>query len=133
MALRVSDRFQRTSEVPGYLLPSPVYHYNFRMPGDDATKDAHCVMWDYNIGLVRITAVFKSLNYPKVFSPKWNSQPLQKLTIYPDHARKSYECKSRTSGYLSQHHRWLNLCSRYVSLRLDKVFLAKRVRVLGTI
>ena len=36
------------------------------MPGDPAEKDPHVVMWDYNVGLVRITALFKSLKHPKV-------------------------------------------------------------------
>ena len=42
------------------------YHYTFRMPGDDPQKDAHAIMWDYNVGLVRITALFKSLKHSKV-------------------------------------------------------------------
>jgi hypothetical protein len=33
------------------------------MPGKDAE---YTVMWDYNIGLVRLTPFFKSCNYGKV-------------------------------------------------------------------
>lgn len=36
------------------------------MPGEDTEKDAHVVMWDYNVGLVRITSLFKSLRHAKV-------------------------------------------------------------------
>ena len=38
------------------------------MPDDPRDKDAHTVMWDYNVGLVRITAFFKSLKHTKVCS-----------------------------------------------------------------
>lgn len=48
------------------LLTAIAYHYTFRMPGDDPQKEAHIIMWDYNIGLVRTTALFKSLNHAKV-------------------------------------------------------------------
>jgi len=41
----------------------PVLHYNFKVPGDDKV---HCMMWDYNIGLVRITPLFKCTGYSKV-------------------------------------------------------------------
>ena len=36
------------------------------MPGDDCDKEPHVVMWDYNVGLVRITSFFKSLKHSKV-------------------------------------------------------------------
>ncbi|KAF2145210.1 uncharacterized protein K452DRAFT_201841, partial [Aplosporella prunicola CBS 121167] len=39
-----------------------VYQYEFFMPGDD--RD-HVVMWDYNIGLVRVTPFFKACKYSK--------------------------------------------------------------------
>ena len=39
------------------------------MPEDDTDKDAHVVMWDYNVGLVRITSLFKSLRHAKVNVP----------------------------------------------------------------
>lgn len=69
-----------------------VFQYTFRMPGDDRSKDAHSVMWDYNIGLVRVTALFKSLDYPKASElPISSSQRLHLLTIHLDHAGKSDE------------------------------------------
>ncbi|KAL9632846.1 MAG: hypothetical protein Q9204_003634 [Flavoplaca sp. TL-2023a] len=39
-----------------------VFQYTFQMTHDDKR---HTVMWDYNIGLVRITPFFKALDYPK--------------------------------------------------------------------
>jgi len=43
--------------------PIAVFQYTFKVPGDD--KD-YIVMWDYNIGLVRITPFFKCCKYSKV-------------------------------------------------------------------
>ena len=43
-----------------------VFQYTFRMPGDDRE---YTVMWDYNIGLVRVTPFFKCCKYSKV---RWN-------------------------------------------------------------
>ncbi|RDA82938.1 hypothetical protein CP532_0379 [Ophiocordyceps camponoti-leonardi (nom. inval.)] len=39
------------------------FGYEFRIPGQQAP---YKVMWDYNIGLVRMTPFFKCLGYPKV-------------------------------------------------------------------
>ena len=52
-------------------LQCTAYLYTFRVPGD--TKDEHTIMWDYNIGLVRITALFKALKHSKVSTsfPWW--------------------------------------------------------------
>lgn len=41
-----------------------VFQYTFRIPGEDRDW---IVMWDYNIGLVRTTHLFKCNNYSKVF------------------------------------------------------------------
>ncbi|CAK7215812.1 hypothetical protein SCUCBS95973_002605 [Sporothrix curviconia] len=41
-----------------------VFQYVFKVPGDD--KEYH-VMWDYNIGLVRMTPFFKCCKYSKVW------------------------------------------------------------------
>lgn len=43
--------------------PLTVFQYTFTVPGDSRE---YTVMWDYNIGLVRITPFFKSCNYSKV-------------------------------------------------------------------
>lgn len=40
-----------------------VFQYTFRVRGNDKEWT---VMWDYNIGLVRITPFFKCLGYAKV-------------------------------------------------------------------
>jgi len=42
-----------------------VFQYTFRVRGNDKEWT---VMWDYNIGLVRITPFFKCLGYAKVLS-----------------------------------------------------------------
>jgi hypothetical protein len=43
-----------------------VFQYTFKVPGDDKE---YAVMWDYNIGLVRITPFFKCCKYSKVAIP----------------------------------------------------------------
>lgn len=40
-----------------------VFQYTFKVPGDDRE---YTVMWDYNVGLVRITPFFKCCKYSKV-------------------------------------------------------------------
>lgn len=40
-----------------------VFKYEFKNPGDD---NDYTVMWDYNIGLVRMTPFFKCCKYSKV-------------------------------------------------------------------
>ncbi|KAI1823609.1 hypothetical protein F4861DRAFT_311419 [Xylaria intraflava] len=60
--------------------PSPtVFQYIFKVPGDDAE---YAVMWDYNIGLVRMTPFFKCCKYPKTTPAKMlNSNPgLKEIT-----------------------------------------------------
>jgi hypothetical protein len=39
-----------------------VFQYEFRVPGEEA---CHTVMWDYHIGLVRMTPFFKCCKYSK--------------------------------------------------------------------
>lgn len=43
-----------------------VFQYIFKVPGDDSE---YTVMWDYNVGLVRMTPFFKCCKYSKVVSP----------------------------------------------------------------
>jgi hypothetical protein len=43
-----------------------VFYYTFKVPGEDVE---YTVMWDYNIGLVRMTPFFKSCKYSKVDLP----------------------------------------------------------------
>ncbi|KAH8167043.1 hypothetical protein CIB48_g1188 [Xylaria polymorpha] len=56
-----------------------VFQYVFKVPGDDAE---YAVMWDYNIGLVRMTPFFKCCKYPKTTPAKMlNSNPgLKEIT-----------------------------------------------------
>jgi len=56
MSFPSPDSHQLTSFV--------VFQYDFKLPGEDDTRWA--VMWDYQIGLVRVTPFFKCLKYPKV-------------------------------------------------------------------
>lgn len=42
-----------------------VFQYTFVVPNDPNRKE-HVVMWDYRIGLVRITPFFKALQHTKV-------------------------------------------------------------------
>ncbi|KAI1426810.1 hypothetical protein F5Y12DRAFT_793539 [Xylaria sp. FL1777] len=44
-----------------------VFQYVFKVPGDDAE---YAVMWDYNVGLVRMTPFFKCCKYPKTTPAK---------------------------------------------------------------
>ncbi|KAK3906311.1 hypothetical protein C8A05DRAFT_29814 [Staphylotrichum tortipilum] len=43
------------------------FHYEFKVPGDDAI---YRVMWDYNVGLVRMTSFFKCRGYSKTTPAK---------------------------------------------------------------
>ena len=44
-----------------------VFEYSFIMP-DDAEGKVWKVLWDYQIGLVRVTPFFKALGYSKLCS-----------------------------------------------------------------
>ncbi|OIW31621.1 hypothetical protein CONLIGDRAFT_233262 [Coniochaeta ligniaria NRRL 30616] len=44
-----------------------VFQYTFRLPNDEIE---YTVMWDYNVGLVRMTPFFKCCNYPKTTPAK---------------------------------------------------------------
>jgi hypothetical protein len=40
-----------------------VFQYTYKRPGEDKE---YVVVWDYNVGLVRMTPFFKSCKYSKV-------------------------------------------------------------------
>lgn len=42
--------------------PILVFQYVFKIPGDETE---YAVMWDYNVGLVRMTPFFKCCKYSK--------------------------------------------------------------------
>ncbi|KZF25189.1 hypothetical protein L228DRAFT_265664 [Xylona heveae TC161] len=71
-----------------------VFQYTFRVPGDDRE---YTVMWDYNVGLVRITPFFKCCKYSKTTPAKMlNSNPgLRDL------------CHSITGGALAAQGYWM--------------------------
>jgi hypothetical protein len=46
------------------LTNSLVFQYTFKLPGEEKEW---IVMWDYNIGLVRTTHLFKCNDYSKVY------------------------------------------------------------------
>ena len=59
------------------------------MPDDDRGKDPHAVMWDYNVGLVRITSFIKSLGHSKVIA-------LSRAAIQVDQANVPRQCQRRS-------------------------------------
>jgi hypothetical protein len=67
------EGFEGKDATPGQGagLTNAAFHYDFRVPGDDTN---YTVMWDYNVGLVRMTSFFKCRGYSKVsasfFCPK---------------------------------------------------------------
>ncbi|KAF4307356.1 putative apses transcription factor xbp1 protein [Botryosphaeria dothidea] len=71
-----------------------VFQYTFRVPGDD---HEYVVMWDYNIGLTRITPFFKCCKYSK-------TTPARVLNINPGLREISH---SITGGALSAQGYWM--------------------------
>ncbi|KAK2787095.1 hypothetical protein FQN52_007361 [Onygenales sp. PD_12] len=71
-----------------------VFQYTFRIPGDEKT---YTVMWDYNIGLVRTTSLFRCNNYSKTAPAKMlNANPgLREI------------CHSITGGALAAQGYWM--------------------------
>ncbi|KAK0704250.1 hypothetical protein B0T21DRAFT_387833 [Apiosordaria backusii] len=52
-----------------------VFEYSFKLPRDSRlrSENTYTVMWDYNVGLVRMTPFFKCLEYSKVcLSQRWD-------------------------------------------------------------
>ncbi|MCJ1294510.1 hypothetical protein MMC34_006068 [Xylographa carneopallida] len=71
-----------------------VFQYTFKIPGEDRV---YTVMWDYNVGLVRITPFFKCCQYAKTMPAKMlNSNPgLREI------------CHSITGGALAAQGYWM--------------------------
>jgi len=78
-----------------------VFQYTFKLPGED--KD-YTVMWDYNVGLVRITPFFKCCKYSKV-SPTMAYERTACLPASTDNARPRSQSQPGPSGHQPQHHR----------------------------
>jgi len=62
-----------------------VFQYTFTVPGDERE---YTVMWDYNVGLVRITPFFKCCKYSKVRDLSLQLSPLPSLIVYVDRRRQ---------------------------------------------
>lgn len=98
-----------------------VFQYTFRMP-DDPTK-VHLVMWDYQIGLVRITPFFKALKFSKVRLlcapfpvPTDTSQTTPAKALTATHGLKELS-HSITGGALAAQGYWMPYsCARAVCL-----------------
>jgi hypothetical protein len=77
-----------------------VFRYDFKVPGDDKT---YTILWDYNNGLVRITAFFKCLKYSKV-----SLLALKNIVVTAnnsvDNARQNVKSKPRPQGYNTQYY-----------------------------
>ena len=69
---------QSTTQATANQSYPAVFQYTFKRPKGDKPDKEWVVMWDYNIGLVRITPFFKSLGHVKV-----DSLPSQ-LSIHPN-------------------------------------------------
>jgi hypothetical protein len=65
-------------------------------------------MWDYNIGLVRITPFFKCCKYSKVRAGSIMSSAMADFSI--DYASQNVELKSRLKGNHPQHY-WRSISS----------------------
>lgn len=78
-----------------------VFQYTFKLPGDEKTWT---MMWDYNIGLVRTTHLFKCLDYPKVCPSSSSYKRYSMLTEGLDYTRQNAEFQRGSSRHLPQHH-----------------------------
>ncbi|KAF2725764.1 DNA-binding domain of Mlu1-box binding protein MBP1, partial [Polychaeton citri CBS 116435] len=83
-----------------------VFQYTFTVPGDPERR-THTVMWDYNVGLVRITPFFKACRYSK-------TTPAKALQTNPGLKNLSY---SITGGALAAQGYWMPYqCARAICL-----------------
>lgn len=115
------DAFEGMFSIPCFtleqpLMTLPVFQYTFRMPEEPAKE--YLVMWDYQVGLVRITPFFKALKYSKVCPPDSSSIAVS-LTVITDYASQIAQRESRAQRALSLNHRWCACRSRL----LDAVLL----------
>jgi len=87
-----------------------VFQYTFKVPGEEKE---YAVVWDYNVGLVRMTPFFKSCKYTKVSNAFTDMKT--SLTV-PDRASKGHESEPWAEGCQLQHHRWCAGVSRSVNI-----------------
>lgn len=105
-----------------------VFQYTFAVPGD-ARK--YLVVWDYNVGLVRMTPFFKSCKYSKV---RPLVQPAMSVLIEVDRSSQSLEPDRWSEGTELQHY-WGSLSvSRLAIISRDvSDLLTQCLRLLGTV
>ncbi|KAK4248136.1 transcriptional repressor XBP1 [Corynascus novoguineensis] len=78
------------------------FHYDFKVPGDDTN---YTVMWDYNVGLVRMTSFFKCRGYSK-------TTPAKMLNLNPGLKDITY---SITGGSIKAQGYWMPFsCARAI-------------------
>lgn len=70
-----------------------MFQYTFKRPGE---QQSYTVLWDYNIGLVRMTPFFKSCKYSKVCT---NLRSLMSILTNADRTFESAEFESGLEGY----------------------------------
>jgi hypothetical protein len=76
------------------LMCEKVFQYTFKIPNTDKTWT---VMWDYNIGLVRTTHLFKCNEYSKV-SSLYSVLYCSGLTFdFADNSGQNAQCQPRPS------------------------------------
>lgn len=92
------------------LTNTTVFQYEYKVPGDEKI---YTVMWDYNVGLVRITPFFKCCKYSKV-SSTYGFLLLVLLTSLIDYPSQDAKPKSRLEGDHPQHYRGSFSCTRSV-------------------
>lgn len=70
-----------------------VFQYTYKRPGEDKE---YVVVWDYNIGLVKMTPFFKSCKYSKVWRPVL---PFELKLTTADRTSKGLEPEPRLEGH----------------------------------
>ena len=70
-----------------------VFQYTYQVPGEENKE--YVVLWDYNVGLVRMTPFFKSLKHSKV----GKHFPSSSVTLTsPDHTGEGFKREFRPQG-----------------------------------
>jgi hypothetical protein len=87
-----------------------VFKYEFKLPDVDTE---YVVMWDYNIGLVRMTPFFRCCQYGKVCTPLHSLRfPVKNTDRFADNASKDAQYEPWVEGHIPQHHGRLHNGSR---------------------
>jgi hypothetical protein len=100
-----------------------VFQYTYKVPGDEKE---YVVVWDYNVGLVRMTPFFKSCKYTKVSIRSRTEREYALMGV--DNTRQSVEGEPGAEGYHLQHHRRCSGMSRSVkppSIRITLTDVSK--------